>query len=65
MSSRGPAGRYHRGDRDSADRHGTAGAPFFRFNVIDMAREVEARVPVAAAVAGDGEVFAAELPAGW
>jgi effector-binding domain-containing protein len=43
-----------------------AGPPFFRFNVIDMAREleVEAGVPVAAPVEPDGEILAATLPAG-
>jgi effector-binding domain-containing protein len=41
-------------------------APFFKYNLIDMMREleVEAGVPVAAAVPGEGEVFAAVLPAG-
>jgi effector-binding domain-containing protein len=43
-----------------------AGAPFFRYNVIDMARELEvdAGVPVAAAVDGDGNVVSGVLPAG-
>jgi GyrI-like small molecule binding domain len=43
-----------------------AGAPFFRYNVIDMARELEvdAGVPVAAAVDGDGHVVSGVLPAG-
>jgi effector-binding domain-containing protein len=43
-----------------------AGAPFFRYNVIDMARELEidAGVPVAAAVDGDGKVVSGVLPAG-
>jgi effector-binding domain-containing protein len=43
-----------------------AGAPFFRYNVIDMARllNVEAGVPVPAAVEGDGRVIAGVLPAG-
>ena len=42
-----------------------AGAPFFRYNVIDMERtlEVEAGVPVASAVDGDDQVLAAVLPA--
>nr|WP_256449429.1 GyrI-like domain-containing protein [Kutzneria sp. CA-103260] len=42
------------------------GAPFFRYLVIDMARElvVEAGFPVAAPVEGDGEVFYDVLPAG-
>ena len=42
------------------------GAPFFRYLVIDMARElvVEAGFPVAAPVEGDGEVFSGVLPAG-
>jgi effector-binding domain-containing protein len=43
-----------------------AGAPFFRYNVIDMARELEVDVgvPVAAAVDGDGNVVSGVLPAG-
>ena len=43
-----------------------AGAPFFKYNVIDMAREleVEAGVPVATAVAGEAEVLSGVLPAG-
>ncbi len=43
-----------------------AGAPFLKYNVIDMARqlEIEAGVPVAAAVDGDGSVLAGVLPAG-
>lgn len=43
-----------------------AGAPFFKYDLIDMERqlEVEAGVPVAAAAAGDGEVAAGVLPAG-
>jgi effector-binding domain-containing protein len=43
-----------------------AGPPFFRYLVIDMEREldVEAGVPVAAPVDGDGDVLAGELPAG-
>lgn len=43
-----------------------AGPPFFRYLVIDMEREleVEAGVPVAAPVAGEGEVVAGVLPAG-
>lgn len=43
-----------------------AGAPFLRYLVIDMERElvVEAGVPVSAAVDGDGEVAAGVLPAG-
>jgi effector-binding domain-containing protein len=43
-----------------------AGAPILKYNVIDMARqlEVEAGVPVAAAVDGDGEIIAGVLPAG-
>jgi effector-binding domain-containing protein len=42
------------------------GAPFFKYNVIDMAREleVEAGVPVAAPVDGDGTVVSGVLPAG-
>jgi effector-binding domain-containing protein len=43
-----------------------AGAPFFRYNVIDMMRdlEVEAGFPVAAATEGGGEIVAGVLPAG-
>jgi effector-binding domain-containing protein len=43
-----------------------AGAPFFRYNVIDMERRlnVEAGVPVAAPVEGDDQVIAGTLPAG-
>lgn len=48
--------------------HGIAptGAPFFRYNLIDMAREleVEAAVPVAAPVAADHQVISGVLPAG-
>ena len=47
--------------------HGVApaGAPFLKYNVIDMARqlEIEAGVP-AAAVDGDGSVLSGVLPAG-
>ena len=44
----------------------SAGVPFWKYNVIDMARklEVEAGVPVAAAVAGDDRVVSGVLPAG-
>jgi effector-binding domain-containing protein len=43
-----------------------AGAPFFRYYVIDMETEmqVEAGVPVATAVEGDGDVQPGTLPAG-
>jgi effector-binding domain-containing protein len=43
-----------------------AGAPFWKYNVIDMASklEIEAGVPVAAAVAGDDRVISGVLPAG-
>jgi effector-binding domain-containing protein len=43
-----------------------AGPPFFRYHVIDMDRklQVEAGVPVAAAVEDDGEICAGTLPAG-
>ena len=43
-----------------------AGPPFLKYNVIDMARdlELEAGVPVDGAVAGDGEVLSGTLPAG-
>jgi effector-binding domain-containing protein len=47
-------------------RIGVAGPPFFRYLVIDMEREliVEAGVPVATPVEGDGDVHAGVLPAG-
>jgi hypothetical protein len=43
-----------------------AGAPFLKYNIIDMGRqlEIEAGVPVAAVVGGEGPVFAGVLPAG-
>jgi hypothetical protein len=43
-----------------------AGAPFFRYLVIDMEREleVEAGVPVAEPVNGEGEVLTGVLPPG-
>jgi effector-binding domain-containing protein len=43
-----------------------AGAPFWKYNVIDMSRglEVEVGVPVAAAVKGDDQVLAGVLPSG-
>lgn len=43
-----------------------AGPPFFRYDVIDMMRElqVEAGVPVAAAVDGEAQVSSGVLPAG-
>jgi effector-binding domain-containing protein len=43
-----------------------AGPPFFRYNVVDMAREleVEAGVPVAVPADGDGHVIAGTLPGG-
>jgi effector-binding domain-containing protein len=42
------------------------GPPFFKYNVIDMERELqmEAGVPVAATPTASGEVFAGVLPAG-
>ena len=50
------------------DSHGLApaGPPFFKYNVIDMARELEmeAGVPIAAAATGDDGVVAGVLPAG-
>jgi effector-binding domain-containing protein len=50
------------------DRHGLApaGPPFFKYNVIDMARELEmeAGVPVATAAGGDGQMVTGVLPAG-
>ncbi|MGH3243373.1 MAG: GyrI-like domain-containing protein [Spirillospora sp.] len=43
-----------------------AGAPFLKYNVIDMdgGLEIEAGIPVPAPVEGDGEVLAGTLPAG-
>jgi len=43
-----------------------AGPPFFRYNVIDMAREleVEAGVPIGSEVAGDDSIVTGVLPAG-
>jgi effector-binding domain-containing protein len=43
-----------------------AGQPFFKFNVIDMDRQLEVEVgfPVAAAMTGDDRVLAAVLSAG-
>ena len=43
-----------------------AGPPFLRYNVIDMMRQldIEAGVPVASAVEGDGHVRGGTLPAG-
>lgn len=43
-----------------------SGAPFFRYNVIDMETrlEVEAGFPLPAMVEGDGEILARTLPAG-
>ncbi len=43
-----------------------AGPPFFKYNVIDMMRELEMEtgVPVAAAVDGDDHVVSGVLPAG-
>jgi effector-binding domain-containing protein len=50
------------------DRHGLApaGPPFFKYNVIDMARELEmeAGVPVATAISGDDQMVAGVLPVG-
>jgi effector-binding domain-containing protein len=50
------------------DSHGLApaGPPFFKYNVIDMARELEmeAGVPVATAISGDDQMVAGVLPAG-
>jgi effector-binding domain-containing protein len=44
----------------------TAGAPFWKYNVIDMERQLEVEVgfPVAVPVAGDDHVLAGVLPAG-
>jgi effector-binding domain-containing protein len=43
-----------------------AGAPFFRYHVIDMARQllVEAGIPVASAVDDEGDIRGGTLPAG-
>jgi effector-binding domain-containing protein len=43
-----------------------AGPPFLKYNVIDMARqlEIETGVPVSAPAAGQGEVISGVLPAG-
>lgn len=43
-----------------------AGPPFFRYNVVDMRQplEMEAGVPVAASVQGDGGIVADVLPPG-
>src|SRR5262245_41186624 len=43
-----------------------AGPPFFRYNVIDMAREleIEAGVPIRSAAAGDDTIVTGVLPAG-
>src|SRR5713226_3442817 len=43
-----------------------SGAPFFRYNVIDMMAELEVdvAVPVATPVAGDGHMVSGVLPAG-
>ena len=43
-----------------------AGPPFFRYQIIDMERQlsVQAGVPVAETVSGDGHVVAGVLPAG-
>jgi effector-binding domain-containing protein len=43
-----------------------AGAPFFRYNLVDMAGqlEMEVGVPVASTVSGDSRVQAGVLPAG-
>ena len=50
------------------DSHGLApaGPPFFKYNVIDMARELEmeAGVPIATATDGDDQIVAGVLPAG-
>jgi effector-binding domain-containing protein len=43
-----------------------AGAPFWRYRVIDMEREleIEAGIPVAAPIDGEGDIRAGVLPAG-
>lgn len=42
------------------------GAAFLKYNVIDMAREleIEAGVPIESPVEGEGDIFCGELPAG-
>ncbi|SEB93791.1 effector-binding domain-containing protein [Rhizobiales bacterium GAS191] len=49
-----------------AHRIGPAGAPFFKYNVIDMARqlEIEWGVPTAISIQPDGPVLGGILPAG-
>ncbi len=44
----------------------TSGAPFWKYNVIDVERQLEVEVgfPVAIPVAGDDRVLAGVLPAG-
>ena len=68
MAGLGEFAARHREVAGWLDAHGLApaGAPFFRYNVIDMMREleVEAGFPVAAATEGDGEIMAGVLPAG-
>lgn len=46
--------------------HTPAGPPFFRYNVIDMAADLDVEVGVATEhpIEGDGEVVSGELPAG-
>ncbi len=43
-----------------------SGPPFFKYDVIDMERqlEVDAGVPISAVVDGEGDIFAAVLPGG-
>ncbi len=62
IADRLPGVIAHLGERGVAP----AGAPFFRYEVIDMDRRlvVQAGVPVAAGVSGDDLVFADVLPAG-
>lgn len=50
----------------AADGHEPAGAPFIRYDVIDMFRrlEIEAGVPVAAGVRAAGEFHSDVIPAG-
>ncbi|MEO3793931.1 GyrI-like domain-containing protein [Nonomuraea sp. B10E15] len=47
--------------------HAPAGAPFLRYDAINMPQDrlvVQAGVPVAGPVEGEGDIFAATLPAG-
>ncbi len=62
--ARGPVRRGLR--LAGSPRLAPAGPPFFRYNVIDMARQldVEAGVPIETEATGDDQVLAGVLPAG-